>query len=141
MINGKIQPRYILKYNMSSSANAFLCFAFPFYFTTLPEDHHRPQHCDTSLPLREYIVCTNPSWYTLLSFPILSWTTHHHVKLADFSIPSASIRSTYLCPLPKLDCRVNKFNYPMFSIYLKCFVPPTVPTVCIQVSLEQNPNM
>lgn len=81
---------------------------------------------------------TYPSWDTLLSFPTLSWTTHHCVKLADFSIPSASIHSTYLCPLPKLDCRVNKFNYSMFSIYLKFFVPPTLPPVCIQVSLEKN---
>lgn len=66
---------------------------------------------------------TYPSWYILLSFSVPSWTTHHHVKLADFfSISSASILSTYLCPFPKLDCRVNKFNYSMFSIYLNFFL-------------------
>lgn len=64
---------------------------------------------------------TYPLWYILLSFSVPSWTTHHRVKLTDFSISSASILSTYLCPFPKLDCRVNKFNYSMFSIYLNFF--------------------
>lgn len=119
MINGKIELSCILKYNMSNSGNAF---PFP-SLSTSPLSLKITMDFSTGWHFTTFKIIHHADMPIMVQSPILPNTFTNHSCEIDWFFYSISIHSfnLYLCPLPKLECRVKKFNYSMLSIYLNLF--------------------
>lgn len=119
MINGKIELSYILKYNMSNSGNAFL---FP-SLSTSPLSLKITMDFSTGWHFSTFKIIHHADMPIMVQSPVLPNTFTNHSCEIDWFFYSISIHSfnLYLCPLPKLECKVKKFNYSMLSIYLNLF--------------------